>query len=61
MCNESEKWVIVDNSKKGFSLGKAAAGALFLGPIGLLGGALGKKKAYYCCGKCGFEHEYDVL
>ncbi len=60
MCNESIKWKKVDQAKKGFSVGKAAAGALLLGPIGLVGGALGKKKVYYCCGACGFEHEYDA-
>ena len=27
MCNESLKWVKVDQSKKGFSVGKAAVGA----------------------------------
>lgn len=41
-----------------FSVGKAAAGAILLGPIGLVGGALGKKKECYYCGKCGFQHEY---
>ena len=60
MCNEILKWKKVDEGKKGFSVGKAAAGAILLGPIGLVGGALGKKKAYYCCGNCGFEHEYDA-
>ena len=59
MCGEQQKWVQVDESKKGFSVGKAAVGGLLLGPIGLIGGALGKKKQAYCCGKCGFAHEYD--
>lgn len=59
MCGEILKWERVDSAKKGFSIGKAAVGSLLLGPVGLLGGALGKKKVYYCCGKCGFEHEYD--
>ena len=45
--------------KKGFSVGKAAFGGVLLGPLGLLGGALGKKKSTYYCGKCGFSHEYD--
>lgn len=39
-------------------MGKAAAGAILLGPVGLVGGALGKKKQSYYCGKCGFNHEY---
>ena len=59
MCNEAAAWKKVDTSKKGFSVGKAAVGGLLLGPVGLVGGALGKKKSTYCCGKCGFSHEYD--
>lgn len=58
MCGEHINWKLVDVSKKGFSVGKAAVGTVLLGPIGLVGGALGKKKQYYCCGKCGFQHEY---
>lgn len=58
ICGEKEKWKLVDTSKKGFSVGKATAGAVLLGPIGLVGGALGKKKQYYYCGRCGFSHEY---
>ena len=60
MCSESLRWKKIDEGNKGFSVGKAAAGALLLGPVGLVGGALGKKKVTYCCGKCGFKHEYDV-
>ena len=60
MCGEQIKWKKVDTQKKGFSVGKAAVGAVLLGPIGLVGGALGKKKVYYCCGRCGFEHEYNA-
>ena len=59
MCGEMIRWNKVDETKKGFSVGKAAAGAVLLGPIGLVGGALGKKKVCYACGKCGFQHEYD--
>lgn len=58
MCGEKAKWILVDTSRKGFSVGKAAAGAILLGPVGLVGGALGKRKECYCCGKCGFSHEY---
>ena len=60
MCNNSITWKEVDTSKKGFSVGKAAAGGILLGPIGLLGGALGKTKKTWCCGNCGFQHEYDA-
>lgn len=59
MCLQEEKWKSIDNYRTGFSVGKAAAGAILLGPIGLVGGALGKKKVFYACGKCGFQHEYD--
>lgn len=58
VCGEQSKWILVDETKKGFSVGKAAVGAVLLGPIGLVGGALGKKKKCYYCGKCGFSHEY---
>ena len=60
MCGEMFKWKEVDVSNKGFSVGKAAVGGILLGPVGLLGGALGKKKKTYCCGSCGFQHEYDA-
>lgn len=58
MCGERSKWKLVDSSNKGFSVGKAAVGAVILGPVGLVGGALGKKKNCYFCGTCGFNHEY---
>jgi len=58
MCGEDNQWKKVDVSKKGFSVGKAVAGGVLLGPIGLMGGALGKKKEAYYCGECGFNHEY---
>lgn len=44
VCGEVLQWKLVDTSNKGFSVGKAAVGAVLLGPVGLLGGALGKKK-----------------
>ena len=40
-------------NKKGFGLGKAAVGGLLLGPLGLLGGAIGKNKIRITCLKCG--------
>ena len=58
MCGEVLQWKLVDTSNKGFSVGKAAVGAVLLGPVGLLGEALGKKKQIYYCGKYGFHHEY---
>ena len=43
MCGEVLQWKLVDTSNKGFSVGKAAVGAVLLGSVGLLGEALGKK------------------
>ncbi len=59
MCGEYSKWKKVDTDHKGFSLGKAVTGGLLLGPVGLLGGALGKKKVRYYCGACGFSNDYS--
>lgn len=59
MCKEFKGWVKVDSTHKGFSVGKAAVGGFIAGPVGLIGGALGKKKKTYACKNCGFEHEYD--
>lgn len=47
MCGEKAQWKLVDTTNKGFSVGKVAAGAVLLGPLGLVGGALGKKKQCY--------------
>lgn len=41
----------------GFSAGKAAVGGLLLGPVGIAGGLLGKKKMTYKCRKCGYTFE----
>ena len=41
----------------GFSGGKAIAGAVVLGPIGLAAGALGKKQVTYKCSCCGYSVE----
>lgn len=58
MCNSNTGWRMVDESKKGFSGGKAVAGAVLFGPVGLVGGAFGKKHRSYACAECGFKHEY---
>lgn len=54
----SSAWKRVDESNKGFSVGKAAAGAVLLGPLGLAGGALGKRCVTYYCRECGFRNDY---
>lgn len=59
MCGEARTWVIVEQSNKGFSVGKAVIGALLFGPVGVIGGALGSPKVACSCGRCGFQHEYD--
>lgn len=42
-------------NKKGFGLGKAAAGGILLGPVGLMGGLLGSNKVILTCLKCGHQ------
>lgn len=42
-------------NKRGFSLGKAAAGALVVGPVGLVGGTLGSNKLEVTCLNCGHK------
>lgn len=61
VCGEQEEWKISETGKKkGFNKKGAALGAVLLGPIGLLGGALGKPMVTIKCGKCGFECDYEV-
>ncbi len=43
----------ITSNQKGFSLGKAVAGGLLLGPAGLLGGLIGRKKVELKCLRCG--------
>lgn len=53
-CNSDQ--IFAD--KKGFGLKKAAVGGILLGPVGLLGGMLGKNKVMITCMKCG--HQWNV-
>lgn len=41
--------------RRGFSVGKAAAGGLLLGPLGLLGGLHGRDRVRLTCLGCGHE------
>lgn len=43
----------LSTNKRGFSLGKAAAGGIITGGIGLLGGFIGSGKVKITCLKCG--------
>jgi len=45
--------------QKGFGLGKAAAGLVLLGPVGLLGGMIGRKKVELVCQACGQKWKAD--
>lgn len=44
-------------NKAGFGLGKAVAGGVLLGGVGLLGGFLGSRKIRITCLACGFTWE----
>ncbi len=43
----------IASGQKGYGLGKAAAGGILLGPVGLLGGMIGRKKIELVCQDCG--------
>ncbi|HEY2420886.1 MAG TPA: TerD family protein [Neobacillus sp.] len=43
----------VRSGQKGFGIGKAAIGGLILGPVGLLGGFIGKNQLKFTCNSCG--------
>jgi len=48
-CNSTNYTV----GKKGFGFGKAAVGAVLLGPAGLLAGGIGSKDLEFTCLNCG--------
>jgi tellurium resistance protein TerD len=43
--------------RKGFGAGKAVAGAVLLGPVGLAAGIFGRKKVLVSCIACGHTWE----
>ncbi|NRK74274.1 tellurium resistance protein TerD, partial [Salmonella enterica subsp. enterica serovar Typhi] len=45
----------VRTGEKGFGIGKAAIGGLILGPVGLLGGFIGKGQLKISCNSCGYN------
>lgn len=47
----------ISANKKGFSTGKAAAGAVLTGGVGLLAGTIGSNKVIVTCLKCGKQWE----
>ena len=49
----------IATDKKGFGLGKAAVGGILLGPVGLLGGMIGRKKVELVCQACGKKWKAD--
>ena len=53
-CGKSNTLEMASERQGGFSCGKAAVGAILLGPVGLIGGLLGKKKIIYQCSNCGY-------
>lgn len=55
-CPKCQSTNLTANTK-GFGLGKAAAGGILLGPVGLLGGLIGSKKPVFVCLKCGNQFE----
>ena len=48
------------SERTGFSVGKAAIGAVIAGPVGVAAGALGKKMVQYQCERCGYIIEKKV-
>lgn len=50
-CNSTQ----ITANKKGFSVGKAAAGVILTGGIGLLAGGIGRNKVIITCLACGHQ------
>lgn len=59
VCGRASGWKKIDNTHEGFSLPKAAIGTVLLGPVGLLGGAIGKSKEVWYCEYCNLKQTYN--
>lgn len=58
-CGSFDGWNYIGEVKEGISGGKAVAGGLLFGGIGMVAGAASGKKAYqYHCSKCGLINTY---
>lgn len=56
-CRAAYSMQAISERSGGFSGGKAVAGAIIAGLVGVAAGALGKKKITYQCKKCGYTME----
>lgn len=58
-CPKCRRGVMLQIGERtgGFSAGKAALGAVLVGPIGIAAGAMGKKKQICQCNMCGYVAE----
>lgn len=56
-CGIASHMSPISERKGGFSKGKAAAGAIVAGPMGLVAGTAGKSIKLYKCPNCGYTFE----
>jgi len=56
-CGKTGTMELTSERQGGVSGGKAVVGGILLGPIGLLAGALGKKKTLFVCSNCKYGVE----
>jgi hypothetical protein len=56
-CNAWHSMRSVSERTGGFSLGKAIIGDMLFGPLGLVGGTLGRRIRMYICMDCGYYME----
>ncbi len=48
----------LSGGKQGFGVGKAVAGAVLLGGVGLLAGGIGANKTVITCMNCGYKFKF---